>query len=59
MSPYSQMSNAIIESVEHGHAEPFKTISHPLEFRLQVQQQIEQREQGNQVARVSSEKVLI
>jgi hypothetical protein len=42
-----------------GTPEPFTTVSHPLEFRRQVQQQIEQREQGNQVARVSPEKVLV
>jgi uncharacterized membrane protein YdbT with pleckstrin-like domain len=42
-----------------GTPEPFKTVSHPLEFRRQVQQQIEQREQGNQVARVSPENLLV
>ena len=42
-----------------GTPEPFTTVSHPLEFRRQVQQQIEQREQRNQVTRVSPEKVLV
>jgi uncharacterized membrane protein YdbT with pleckstrin-like domain len=42
-----------------GTPEPFKTVSHPLEFRRQVQQQIEQREQANQLTRPSPEKVLV